>query len=216
MSWMKYDPLGRPIIASINSVSTTTATIQTQIELAQVTLSSSGAFDVDLSSGDALLCTHLEILCLLRSTVSATSDAVYLFWNNDTTVSNYRRHRVGGANTAIGGGTSIVDLDNSPFTGVASANSSPSNYFSYLKITVPDFRSTSKHKIAWCEYGGINATTEGRTGVIAHQWTITTPTAINRVQIRTDNHPTDLFTSGSAIWVFGTRNLTVLTNVTIS
>lgn len=207
----KLDAQGRIVTAqSTPSLNLTTATINSEILLANTTLGSSGSFDVDLSLlTDGLTCEHLRIVCLLRGSISSLLDAVYLFFNNDTTVTNYYSQRLNAT-----AGSPFASFDNIPSVGFCIGNTGEINNFTPISIFIPDYRNTSKEKISQIGFSQYESTTNARAGVLAHQWQNTT--SISRIQIRTDNNPTDLFVSGSEIWVYGEKSLSVVTNVTIS
>lgn len=159
----------------------------------ETVLGSSGSFDITLNT-IATWSTDvktIEIELLLRGTVSATSDFIYIFFNNDTTLTNYRRQVLVGS-----AGAGLFGTGNDPQLGIAPANTSPANSFGTFTVLINNPNSTNHIKTAknnggiWFDAGN-NLRTEG-TFVI---WNSTS--AITRIQIRTDNHPTDLWTTNS-------------------
>lgn len=211
MAWHLYDENGRLVTREYTpNLNLTTKTVNAELLLNNTELSSSGAFDIDLSTiTDGLNCVHLRIYALLRSSATTNNDVVYLFLNNDTTITNYYRQRYLGVSN-----NPVSDFVNTPQIAVVNGNMAETNNFSFVNITIFDYRNTTKEKIIEIEFGQYESTTVGRAGTTLLQWQNTA--SINRVQIRTDNHPTDLFVMGSEIWVYGEKSLDVLTNVTIS
>jgi len=208
----KIDSQGRIVTAqSTPTVNLTTQALAGEILLDNTTLGSSGSFDIDLSTiTDGLTCEHLRIVFKGRGVVAGVdTDAVHFYLNNDTTNTNYYRQRLGAL-----GATNVSDIANAPFAGNVPAATADANNFATLEFFIPDYRNSSEEKLVRVLNTQYATTTVMRVALIAIQWNNTS--SINRLQIRTDNHPTDLFTTGSEIWVYGTKPVTAVTNVTLS
>lgn len=158
-------------------------------------LGASGAFDVTLSSIPLFDSSvkSIEIEVVLRGTVSAINEGCYIFFNNDTTVSNYYRQNL---SASAGGANTVEDASPTIFS-VIPANSSPANSFFIGVIKISVVNSTDYRKIATVHGSGQYDTADMRINAGGVFWNNTS--AITRIQIRTDNHPTDLFATNSAI-----------------
>jgi hypothetical protein len=156
-------------------------------------LTGSGAFDVTLSGisfFDSNVKT-LEIEVVIRSTVSSTFDGAYLLFNNDTTTTNYYRQNLSASAGAI---NTVTDASPSLLAFIP-ASASPPNSFFIGTIRVPNINSTNHRKIAYVHGAGQYETSNMRVNAGGVFWNNTS--AITRIQIRTDNHPTDLFATNS-------------------
>lgn len=174
-----------------------------RLEIANVTSpNDSGGFSIDVNTSDGNLCSHLEIFASLRSTVAATFDNLYLFFNNDTTVANYRNSYVtaneASANPSAAGAAT-------PFINFVCAANSPTNEFSMCRIFIPFFNVSSptmvKHALTFCSY----STASSSIGLTAAnvRWTTT---AITNIRLRPDGYSTDTFNTNSKVTVIGYRS----------
>lgn len=203
---------GNTVTIDFNGLSLTSESVKVWKELNNTTLGSSGNFDIDLSSGESLNCEHLHIKGLVRSTeVDATNffDQMYLFFNNDQTVTNYYRQQLAGATT-----TALANLANVPLAGNIANASSDANVFTSIEIIINDFRNTTKEKIATVIYSTYSITTVAYVGIFNIHWNNTN--AITRIQIETTTDPTTQLATGSQVWVYGLKTVSVLTNITVS
>ncbi len=170
----------------------------TVISLYDQTLGSNGAFDVDLSAiADGVNCTHLELVAMLRSTGTGTSDGVYLLHNNDSGA-NYR-YALLYNNLATPGAVQ----GSIPIAGYSTASGNPPNYFSALRIFIPFYQAASYRRLSEITNSiayDLPATSMVRLDNM-HFWSGGNP--INRIQLRTDNHPTDVFAAGSRLQIIG-------------
>lgn len=116
---------GRTLIAESTPSGTSTTTISSSI------------------SGDY---KKLTLEYAMRSTQAAANVGVSIFFNNDTTATNYRRTMHG----AYGAGTSFAAGDNSSVFVEASAASSPAGSFSVGVIDIPQYANTAFNKHALC------------------------------------------------------------------
>lgn len=160
------------------------------------TLGSSDSFDktlTDIASWD----TNVKTIIIefgIRGTVAATTDDIQIFFNNNTTVTNYHRQY----NGALAGTASVTEAATSTLFR-ATASSSPASSFALGKIYIPMPNSTNYLKVAKVEsvaYYASNDIVIDNGGVV---WHTDGTSAITRIQIRTDNHPTDLLATNSYI-----------------
>lgn len=176
-----------------------------RLEIANITSpNDSGGFSIDVSTSDANLCNHIEIFAMLRSTVSATFDNLYIFFNADTTVANYR-HSYCNANETVANPSTAGAA--TPFVDFVCAATSPTNEFSFCRILIPYFNVSSpslvKHAIAYSDY----STGSTNLGLVnsSIRWTGTT-TAITTIKIRPDGYSTDTFNTNSKVVAIGYRS----------
>src|SRR5690606_22787337 len=127
----------------------------------------------------------LEIVCILRSTTAATSDNVHLYYNNDTTDGNYQSARMFNGNTASTAATRTA----TPFIAQSAGASSPANYFGEFRARITCYTDTNYQRITLAENHSLRDASTIYTESFAHHWKSTS--AITRIQVRTDNHPTD-------------------------
>lgn len=179
-----------------------TDTFLTASVLHNETLGSNGAFDVSSISGSY---DFLVLKLFLRGSDTATSDNVYIFFNNDTTLTNYRYQRVSGASTSAAAATGDI-----PFIGVASAAASPSNYFGIFEVIIPAYAGSTEKILQSVASDRLDAS-NSITGVWTVSWESTS--AINRIMVRTDNHATDLFVAGSRLQILGYKTTSLVTAV---
>lgn len=156
-------------------------------------LGSSGAFDITLNTIGTWSTNvkTIEMELLLRGTVSAITDTVYMFFNNDTTITNYRRQSL-----AASSGVAGVATANDAIIALTSANTSPANSFGTFTVLINNPNSANHIKTAKNNGGSwLDAGNNLRTDSNFLIWDNTS--AITRIQIRTDNHPTDLWVANS-------------------
>lgn len=172
--------------------------------LYDVTLGASGAFDTNdvWPTGIPRGYERFEIECGLRST-AAGLDQILLFLNGDTTNSNYRDHVV---NHDTG---TFIQQGDSTRVGYAQGSDSPADGMGKLFVTILGPQTISSHKHIFCRHSNRQSATTSHNGAFGLNWESTA--AITRIQLRTDNHPTDLFVAGSSMKLIGYRALTVLT-----
>lgn len=214
MTTGKYDAQGRFVIAeSTPTLNLTNRTMQEEILLFDTPLGASGAFDFDLTSvTDGTNCDHLRLVCLLRSGASGTTDNVYMFFNNDTTVTNYYRQRLVANTTTI-----VGELANTPIIGNSTGSTATADNFAFIEIKIPYYGLLTAEKISYGLSTIYSTNADTRINQFGHKWNQSKgSSAINRIMIRTDNHPTDLFIADSRVMVYGQIGLSVLTNATLS
>lgn len=158
------------------------------------TLGSDGAFDVSSISADY---ENLELIIRARSTAS-TADGIRIFFNNDTTLTNYRRVRL------ITNGTTVsTTTADDGLIGLAVGASELADNYGEIRLFIPHYADTTQHKT-------LRATNDRRSAASTHElntlsvWWENTA-AINRIMVRTDNHSTDLLATGSTLTIIGWR-----------
>jgi hypothetical protein len=175
----------------------TTITTYARYLVHDETLGSNGAFDVTLTDIDSPIQAEtgdmLELRISLRGAVSAASDAVYIMWNNDTTVTNYRAVAQATADTGVTDAAADV-----PSAGITPAATADANEFGQFHVLVP-FYGGSHRKVAQVRSDLRSSSTAIEHRDTAHHWENTA--AITRVMVRTDNHATDLFATGSRLQI---------------
>lgn len=160
-----------------------------------------GAFDIDLSSGEALNCVHIEIFIKIRGNVATTSDNINLFFNTDLTTGNYRYSytyfdQADATGASAGAAAALI--------GVITGNTSQTGDYSVGTIFLPHFRNTLYVKQAYSRLNfAVNSATLNDIQFVQRWNTITT--AITRVRIRPDGFPADVFQQDSEILVVGHR-----------
>lgn len=166
---------------------------QLKVLIADITLTNTGSFEmIPIPAGF----DHLEIKCFLRSAATGTLDAVRIFYNGDTLESNYRTQYW----NATGASTTTGALDWS-FSFEVPAASSIANYFGNAISYVQDIARAGIIRGRYCVSQIRENATVSRNQITGTVWESTEP--ITSITIRTDNHPTDLFTVGSRVQVFG-------------
>jgi hypothetical protein len=158
--------------------STVSRTMLTPIE----TIDNTGAadeFDFTVPAGY----DRLIIKGVIRSDVTADIDGLRLFFNSDTTETNYQSQRVYGTNN----GSSFNEA-NSAMICTCSAASGPANAYTSIRIEIegPD---SALLKIASSFFVTAESTSNLTTGHIGLLSSITA--ALTQIRLRTDNHATD-------------------------
>ena len=164
------------------------------IKLYENTLVAAGKFDI---TGIPLGFRVMEIFGEIRSDVSATNDTVLMFFNNDTTLTNYRSTR-----TASGTGGVTSGSSDDPRISVSTGATAPANYFSPIWIFINQYAGSGINKTAMSKNSRRqDATTLFDAKNVVH-WENTA--AINQITIQTDNDPTDELIADSwmQIWLY--------------
>lgn len=183
-----------------------TANMRQCVVLYDNTLGANGAWAVSSISQDY---DDLELLLLVRGTVAAPTDVVYVMFNGDTVVTNYHQQvsqGVNGANASTEGAT--------PTIAFCSAGTAPAAWFTPVTISIPNYASTLTKKIAMSIYSRYALAENLSAGQMAVAWDNTA--AINRIFVRTNGHATDLFATGSRLRILGYKTGTFVTGVTLS
>lgn len=163
------------------------------VELYRGELTTDGNFsDTDISQDY----DHLLIRAKLKSSVNATNDAAYMYFNADTTAGNYR-HGLQYSGTAGGVGTG-----DTPYIGDTSGATSTANDFSIIEIYIPNYTN------------GHVKSALGRTGVRRDATNIfmfnsymnwENTAAITQITIQPDGYATDKFITGSWLQIIGVK-----------
>lgn len=160
------------------------------------TLASTGTFDVSSISQDY---DDLIILARLRSDAASGSDGAYIYFNNDTTNTNYHRELQYHNN----GSASVVEGALPIFT--TSGADAPTNSFGEAMFHISDYAGTDYLKQAY--YRGHVLSGAGVIWVLHGSivWEDGGATAINRISLVTDNDPTNVFVAGSRLRIVGIK-----------
>lgn len=169
------------------------------IELFDTTPNDSGGFVFDLENTEADRCRHLELIMYLRGTVSATTDIVYMYFNYDFVVANYRYTYLAWSETAAvpGSATSAI-----PVIAFVTAATGQTNDFAYVRAWIPNFRETInvKHVFTRANYTLGASSLAG--SEINMKWG---KLPIKQISIRPDGYTTDTFNTNSKVIVLGHR-----------
>lgn len=166
---------------------------QLKVLIADITLTNTGSFEAIPIPGGF---DHLELRAALRSTASAIDDDTRLYFNANTTDSNYSVQVL----LASGASTASARADTGRAFYVPGSTSTAGLY------------GTCYAMIAWHAQPGLTRTSRLYTALrndatnqaifdLSHNWESTEP--ITSITLRTDNHPTDLFAAGSRVQIFG-------------
>jgi hypothetical protein len=157
-----------------------TRTVRTLIEKIDL---SAAAGDFDFNSIPSGF-DRLIISGYVRGDVTATSDTMYMFFNTDTTVTNYNVQM----NAAADGAAVVVELNNAR-SAVVPAGSSPANKYSEVCIVIENPDGATNTKSATCYFVSRYDTDKIYAGQIALDSAVTA--ALTRIRLQTDNDPTD-------------------------
>jgi len=170
-----------------------------QVELHNETLSGSGIFDVSSISQDY---DHLIIRLISRSDVVATSDIVYMYFNNDTTSSNYHHQHIAAYDGANSGNNEAANA----FISQCTSASAPANSFGGTNIVIALYTNVNTNKIAINNWGHYYDTQAANASSGVMTWLSTS--AINRITIQPDGYSTDNFIAGSWLQIIGVKTVT--------
>ena len=158
-------------------------------------LDSAGSWDVSNISQDY---DHLLLRIWGRGDATALAEKLYVYFNGDTTDTNYWYNYHGNANSTLTGGE-----NDGPFCGWLTADTSPSNSFGYAEIQIPFYNLTASNKVAR-SYASARLTADAHYDFhVAFEWESTA--AINQVTVVTDNDPTDEWLTGSRLQIIGIK-----------
>jgi len=172
---------------------------QQQEVLYSETLSGTGIFDVDLSSAYNQSFDHLILRALLRGSVAAIVDEAYLFFNGDTTTTNYVFYML------YGGTAHNHQTSTTPKIGTCPAASSIANDYGIYTINLPNYSETSKNKILYSQSAARRDSGQLYITPSGVSWTNTA--AINQITLQPDGYATDSFVAGSYLEIIGVKNL---------
>lgn len=135
--------------------------------------------------------TNLLLLLRARSTVSANFDRVHLFFNNDTTSTNYyNRDQDAGA------------ITNTAEIGFVSAATATAGMFGSIAVLILGYSVSSQMKQALGWQSNTPVTGNLDLGVYAFRWQ-GAAAAITRITMRPDGYSADKFAAGSRLQIFG-------------
>jgi hypothetical protein len=191
--------------SDLGTLVVTKTTLRIAKTLYDATLGSDGAFDV--SSIDQTY-DDLEITCELRSTsVSGTNDGTRIFFNNDTTDTDYR------SVSSFGNGSVVTSATgDAAVFGTVPNDAATADAFSHTTLRILGYTS-AKLKTAASRVDFRDAAATQQTQHRGVFWENTA--AINRIMIRTDNHPTDTFKTGSRLIIIGYKDMDIVTDVSL-
>lgn len=154
------------------------------------TLSSAGSFDV---TGIPPSYNHIFLIFHARGDVTAIFDNVYLYLNNDTTLTNYS------SAFSFQGTSAVIGQQDTPLIADIPAASSPAGYFSDYTIWIPNYTS-GENKTATTIGGTRRDASNHWTFQANYMWENTA--VINRITLKTDNDPTDQLDTNSSLQVW--------------
>lgn len=194
------DTTGYPAVR--NSSGTNTVISPDRVVLFYGAPNDNGWWNIDVSAGEALNCKHLEVILFVRgASNAATGESMLLYYNTDTTATNYRySYMVWNGSDADGSAAG----SNAAVIGFTTSNGSPSDEYSHGKGFIPWFRDTNFVKHSTWTMNYVTAADTITQIVLAHRWTATT-TAITSLKFRTGAGATNTFTRESKIMVIGHR-----------
>lgn len=189
--------------AGLAGTYTTTDTIVARYTIYHGVLAAVGRFNVAIPQ----TYDHLEIKLVARSDVSATVDHVAIQLNADSTATNYRRtaHYGGSAHGAGASNDSIV--------ATVPGASSQTGDFGAANITIHDYRSTSRNK----DIVSLGTERQDATDMYSRFYTINweSTNAITSVTLQPDGWSTDQFATGTAVWIYGVKEIDVITGIAV-
>lgn len=174
--------------------------------LYDVTLTANGVFDTNDwwgSNGFPTTYSALEVVAELRSNTSATSDVAYVFFNGDTTITNYRHTELFG-NASTPGSAS----GNAPLVYSAGATTT-ANVFARIAFPIVSPSAGDFKEYTSPQYTYRDGSTNDYAVIVPNIWKSTA--AINRIQLQPDGYATDNFVSGSKFTLYGVKKMTILT-----
>ena len=165
------------IIASQISGHLTPPDTGAMFPLGMVQVGSAGSATISFTSIPSTY-KHLQIRYLAANQGSAGDDPMYLKFNNDSTNSNYRSHRLGGS-----GSSTVADSYQLPISSALNGNGNAATYYAGGVIDILDYASTSKNKTIR-SLSGWDGNGSGYVWLISELW-MNSSTAINRIDITT-------------------------------
>jgi hypothetical protein len=164
--------------------------------IASQTISSNGSNPVFSSIPQNF--THLQVRVFGRGMANFSDGlSLYLQFNDNTTSTNYQNHGL------FGNGSSVSSTNNLNVGTIAAQqifpdSSATANYFGFAICDILDYTSTVKNKVVKV-VGGYDKNGGGRAMIYSGVWMPSTPAAINKILVSTDNG----FLSGSRIDLYG-------------
>ena len=144
----------------------------TFVKIASVTVGAGGASSIDFTS---IPSTYTDLCVKVSSRLSSTDTPLFVYFNNDTTNTNYNVRRLLGSGSAASSGAF-----NAPYVIYADISSYTSNTFGNAEIYVPNYAGSTNKSMSVDSVNENNAT--GAEAVLtAGQWSNTA--AINRLTL---------------------------------
>lgn len=160
-----------------------------------VTLSADGKFDIQ---SIPLGYDHIKIVGLVRTDGVAGNDNLHMYFNNDTTLTNYRR----GVHSS--GTNHTVGVADTPHPWQVAASLTPANYFSIISADIP-FYASDKNKLAYAITSHRATATLMEIHSINMHWENTA--VINRITVEVIDDPTHELIIDSRLQVWLTRDI---------
>lgn len=148
----------------------------TYIEIASVTVGSGGASSIDFTSLPATY-TDLKVSLSIRTNRAYAFDAVYFYFNNDTTSGNYTAKELLGN----GSGASSVSYGYADEEMYVTGDSATANIFSNSEIYIPNYAGSTAKSVSIDTVSENNATTAAAS-IAALLWSGTS--AINQITFK--------------------------------
>jgi len=141
--------------------------------IATVTVGAGGSTSIDFSSIPQTY-THLQLRYFARNNSGFGEQGIRVFYNNDTTVSNYYAHRLQGDGSSAGAWSD-------PQPAIGTIYGGGSAYFSAGVIDILDYANTNKKKTAR-SLSGTDANGSGYVALYSDLWNASS-NAINQLTI---------------------------------
>jgi len=185
----------------------TTGIVKMQAVLASGVIPNGGAATTIIFSGFDSTYDWLEIRGVVRSNAATTAIDLKMYFNNDTTNTNYVSRRWN--NTF--GSFSVLTTDATVFAANAlSMQNSDGGIVSPIHVFIPDYATANHRKYGYTPAASVinyNITSISQYWSCT-QWENTSGPAINMIEIRGDNAVTT-FTSGTDVYLIGHKTMSV-------
>lgn len=157
------------------------------------TLAAPGRFDV---SGLSQTHNALWVYLLIRSSEATTIDSIRVFFNGDTTITNYQLGRI------------LADTDGVTWATVAEPGggripgaTATANYFATTHILIPFYTSTTFNKNMHCVTNARELAADLEVQTFNIQWENTA--AVNQITIQPNGFAADNFVTDSQLLIYG-------------
>ena len=164
--------------------------------IASNTVGSGGVSSVTFSSIPQTGYTDLKIVSSTRFSSGPGNGTVYMYFNADTTASNYTTERLLGDGSSASSGSY-----NSPNTFYTNLSSTTANTFTSSDIYIPNYTSSTVKSFS-VDSAQENMSSSGLLNITAGIWSGTA--AITSVQIT--SYTTDIFAQYSTFYLYGIKN----------
>jgi hypothetical protein len=140
--------------------------------------------------------SHLQIRAIARSNFAATSENIYMTFNNVTTGSLYAQHQLAGDGSAASA-SSVINQDRI-FPSVLTGSTAGANTFGATVIDILDYRNTNKFKTTRAISGNDN---NGNNFIVYRSGLFRSTNAITEIQLSAG--VTYSFTANSSFALYG-------------